>query len=433
MKKFFIISLVVVLLSACLPQGVQIPQNQLQPILERKSGLIAYIGADGNIYVSDQGGGKKKEITKDAFFGQTQNDPYLYYRAPTWSKDGTQLAFASESSDGKTISRDLLVANVAKGSAQKVFENQNELPIYLYWSPDNKNLSFISTILNGQNIVLRNVPAAGGKETILDVGAPYYWSWAPNGKTLIAHVGGGSNASVPDHLSFIELQDSGIIEDGLMTPPASFQAPAWSPDGQHIALTRTSKDKNEIILTDDAGTYQKTLGTFSVNTAFVWSPDSTKLAYIDGAQTMSAGAVGKLHMIDIAKGDNKTIGDDIIGLFWSPNSEKVAYFRLVTGSSSSSNSSSATQQINVELNVLDAKSESSRKLYTISPTQQFLNVLPYFDQYAQSATIWSPDSNNLVLTFVDNQGTPGIAVASASGNLQPRLLANGYLAFWSWK
>jgi len=432
MKKLFIIVLITMLLSACLPQGVRVPQSELQPLLERKSGLIAYIGADGNLYVSDQGGGKKKQITKDAFFGKTQNDPYLYYRAPTWSKDSSKLAFASESFDGKVISRDLLVANVEKGSPTKVFKNQSEVPIYLYWSPDNKNLSFISTVLNGQNIVLQSVPAAGGKGTILDVGAPYYWSWAPNGRTLIAHSGGGSNASVPDHLTFIQVQDSEVTEDGLPTLPASFQAPAWSPDGHHITLTRTLEGKKEIIITDSAGAYQKTLGTFTLNTAFVWSPDSTKLAYIDGTQAMTAGVLGKLNIVDIAKADNKIIGDDVIGLFWSPNSEKVAYYRIVPDSSSSS-SDPSSQQFALELNVLDMKSGESRKLYTISPTRQFMNILPYFDQYAQSSTIWSPDSNNLLICFVDGQGNPGIAIASASGNLQPRLLADGYLAFWSWK
>ncbi|HET8564308.1 MAG TPA: hypothetical protein VFM35_10590, partial [Candidatus Binatia bacterium] len=67
------------------------------------------------------------------------------------------------------------------------------------------------------------------------------------------------------------------------------------------------------------------------------------------------------------------------------------------------------------------------------PTSQFVSILPYFDQYHQSTTIWSPDSNNLVLSFTDSNNSPGIAVAAASGQLEPRMLAQGYLAFWSWK
>jgi hypothetical protein len=42
----------VLLLAACLPQGVQIPESPLLRALERKSGLISYVGLDGNIYTS---------------------------------------------------------------------------------------------------------------------------------------------------------------------------------------------------------------------------------------------------------------------------------------------------------------------------------------------------------------------------------------------
>jgi hypothetical protein len=34
---------------------------------------------------------------------------------------------------------------------------------------------------------------------------------------------------------------------------------------------------------------------------------------------------------------------------------------------------------------------------------------------------------------VDEDNNPGIVIAAASGQLEPRLLAEGYIAFWSWK
>ena len=433
MKKIIFLIAISFVISACLPQGVRVPQSQLQPLLERKSGLIAYVGIDGNLYVSDQGGGKKKQFTKDAFFGQNANEPYLYYRALTWSKDSAHIAFVGENFDGKTNVNNILIANVEKGSAAEVFAHATEAPIYLYWSPDKENLSFISSAATGQNIILQSVPSGGGERTILDVGMPYYWSWAPNGRALITHAGGGSNASAPEHLSFIQLQDPGgeIIEDSLDAAPASFQAPAWSPDGSHIALTRVGDSNNEIILTDGAGVYQKTLGTFEVNAAFAWSEDSAQIAYIDGTQAMSAGVVGELNIVDMQTAEKISVGQSVIAFFWSPSGEKIAYFQLPPDSSQ--NSSGASSQFEVQLSILDVKSGESRELYTYTPTQQFANILPYFDQYHQSLTIWSPDDNSLVLSFMDSQGSPAIAIASASGNLQPRLLAEGYIAVWSWK
>jgi hypothetical protein len=85
------------------------------------------------------------------------------------------------------------------------------------------------------------------------------------------------------------------------------------------------------------------------------------------------------------------------------------------------------------LKIVDVAAKESKELFTFQPTEQFFAILPYFDQYHQSATIWSPDNNNLVLPLVFNDGTSNIAIVPASGSMEPRIMAPGYLAFWSWK
>jgi TolB protein len=146
-----------------------------------------------------------------------------------------------------------------------------------------------------------------------------------------------------------------------------------------------------------------------------------------------------LHVVDLETSEEIVEDDDIIAFFWSPSGEELAYFILFQAqpeggsSDGSGGSAQTTPQFGLELRVLNVTSGESRELFTYQPTQQFLSVLPYFDQYHQSATIWSPDNNNLVLSFIDSSGNPGIAVVAASGKLQPRRLADGYLAFWSWE
>src|SRR5258706_9344817 len=80
------------LVSACLPDGVRVPQSQLSGLLERKAGLIAYLGIDGNIYTIDQVGQRKTQITKDAFLN---NNDFMFYGLPTWAPDSNSIAFAS--------------------------------------------------------------------------------------------------------------------------------------------------------------------------------------------------------------------------------------------------------------------------------------------------------------------------------------------------
>lgn len=438
MKKILFYVLSGLLIASCLPRDMQVPQSPLLSTLERKSGLIAYLGADGNMYVSDQAGGDLVQLTKDALIPEQQGDPLLYYQHPTWSRDGSQLAFVGLSSDGAQITSKMMIADMNDDSVNEVFTTESEHPVYLNWSPDNANVSFISTNVLGQNLVLQSVPSQGGDRTILDTGSPYYWSWAPDGRVMVVHAGGAS-ASAPEHIAFLNVDSSKVTEQSLESTPGSFQAPAWSPDGSRIALARTFDQKNEIVITDSSGENPKSIGTYSSKTAFAWSSDSTRIAYIDGIQALDAGTIGSLHIVDLETSKETVEDGDIIAFFWSPSGEEIAYFILLQaqpdGSSSgdSSGSTQTTPQFVLDLNVLNVTSGESRKLFTYRPTQQFLSVLPYFDQYHQSATIWSPDNNNLVLSFVNNSGAPGIAVVPASGNLEPRLLAEGFLAFWSWQ
>ena len=51
---------------------------------------------------------------------------------------------------------------------------------------------------------------------------------------MIIHTGATNSATV-EHMAFLQV-DPQVTEDALDPSPATFQAPAWSPDGSHILL-----------------------------------------------------------------------------------------------------------------------------------------------------------------------------------------------------
>lgn len=435
MKRSMLILSIALLLTSCLPRDVQVPQSPLLPLLERKSGLIVYVGLDWNIYTSDQAGRNLKAHTTDANATEDASAAYRFYVYPAWSPDGRSLGYVSVSGQGTESNAEIFITDVEEEITKKVYSSETEQPFYLYWSPDNTNLSFLASTPGGGSMILQSVSTEREDRTILDIGAPYYWSWAPDGKTMIVHTGSATSAT-PQHVSFLTV-DEQVIEDGIDEVPGTFQSPAWSPNGQRILMTRVNEqDEKEIIVLNGRGGFEKSIGTFELNTAFAWSNDNSTIAYIEGKEEIGAGTLGTLHVVDYETSEDFFQDENVFAFFWSPSGEQLAYFIPVASESASQEgetdaAAQQQQQLLLQLKVLDVKNGESKELFTFRPSGQFTAILPYFDQYHQSATIWSPDDNNLVLSFLTADGAPGIAIVAASGQLEPRLLTQGYLAFWS--
>jgi len=87
-------------------------------------------------------------------------------------------------------------------------------------------------------------------------------------------------------------------------------------------------------------------------------------------------------------------------------------------------------RIGLGLSVVDVDSGESRLLTVFEPTNLFVNqFLPFFDQYALSHRVWSPDSQALVLPM-KHEGDNFILVVPADGG-EPAVIAHGVAAFWS--
>ena len=144
--------------------------------------------------------------------------------------------------------------------------------------------------------------------------------------------------------------------------------------------------------------------------------------------------VGELTLIDLTDIDNPVVSDTnasgVIAFFWDNSGEKLAYFSI----SETGITDGVTQEFGLELSVLDVESGEIMNLTSLRPTDAFMTqIVPHFDQYQRSSTIWSPNDRYLVINSITEDNRPGIFVIDATGNIQPRLTNYGVMPFWSRK
>lgn len=420
-------------------QPAQTKQSPV-PVSGAPLGLIGYVGIDGNIYTIDQNGKQRTAITQDANLSPGSGQVGRVYQYPTWAPSGQRLAFIRFTGSSQANPQASLITASPDGKKRvEAFKSQDVAPFYLFWSPNSQYVSFLSNAAGGNDLALNLSAADGGDNQVLGTGQPFYWDWAPDNHTLIVHTGGAVSDNPDARLALYEL-DGSLKTKELDLRPGSFQAPAWSPHGDELILiSQSDTGGEELVLAGKDGALKKVLAKLSGPVAFAWSPEGSRLAYTTAVKGDTTQTMRRLVLIDPAQPESsKDVTQGVVvAFFWSPDSRKIAYFRISqdTPSGASGNIQQVAQnnpRVSLEVLVYDLASETSKTVAQIQPTDSFQQVFPFFDQYQRSGTIWSPDSQKLVLAGFDRSGNPNIFVVSANGGPLQKI-ADGDLAFWSWK
>ena len=433
LHALWLLPLAATLLVSCSVRGAQMSQSSLLERFERKSGLIAFIGLDGNIETADQTGGGVTQLTADA---GSREGVRRWYTSPTWSARGRRLAFVrfDQLADG-SIRGAILTTDRASRNPQVVWESGELAPVYLYWSPDSRWISVLSQGSAEDGMELGLVDAAGKLSyKPLDTGLPLYWAWDPGNRFMLAHVGGGTASG--GRLTLLDIRD-GTQKRNFNVSPTRFQSPQVSPDGQRMLYVDSGSGSAQLVLRDIEGPGLDVLKTVSGSAFFSFSRDGRRVAVME-SPTPQLSADGTLRVLVTRRSERSVELDDpsVIAFFWAPNSRQIAYLILVSPAELQQLLvepvfAADPEQLYVHLQVMDVRSGDSWNVATFPITRGSLSTLQFFDQYNRSGSIWSPDGNWLVFSAVARGGFPGIYLGSASGNLKPRFVTRGDLGAWS--
>jgi len=393
---------------------------------------IAVVGADGSLSTTDALGGSLVR------YGEAG----IRFSFPAWSPDGTRIAVVGEGQDGAAVYIFTTPVDGASPAAPAVaYSDADHPPFYLYWSPDGRALTFLTTEPEPDGLALRLVPAdASGPATIIRHGSPMYWTWADPAHLLV-HSGGEGLAGF-----FGEVRPDGVATEPTAILPGGFRVAAVSDDGRFRAyVTQGDGTSQPIVVETRERTESHTLGVFGT-AALAFGPGSDALAIVAAAEPRreTSVPVGPLRLMDASSGQVRTLlSSTVIGAFWAPDGRTIAAIEVpapgddnvaATGRavlvSNASSGTAAAAGTKLRISFVNVESGAIRSRSSFALSDLFIDqILPYFDQYALSHRVWSADGASIALPVVDD-GVERVKVIQADGS-GARAVADGVAGFWS--
>jgi Tol biopolymer transport system component len=244
------------------------------------NGKVAFFTTrDGNqeIYSNTPGVGPQPGGTRLTNDPNTDSDP-------TYSSDGTQIAFVSD----RTGNFDVYKMNAADGSGVTDITNNPAFDADPTWSPDGTKIAFVSDRDGNLDLFIMNSDGTGTPTRLTtNSGANNdgFPAWSPDGATI------AYERRFSDHTEicslFWQFPSTANCFSGVSAPLGSHdEHPTWSPDNKQIAFDsdRAQNGSRDIYRfnADGSSPVGVRVEPTSDDQFPAWSPDGTRIAFAVG-------------------------------------------------------------------------------------------------------------------------------------------------------
>ena len=377
-------------------------------------GRLAIVDDSGSLYTTTADGSDRVELIGG-------DDAMLTASQPAWSPDGDLLAWVVSDTQSASITGAIVVAGPRGEDA--IVTPTPFAPFYLSWSPTGDRVAFLGPGTDARSSVQMGVLDLGGGEPQarpVMAGDPFlYFAWAPDGKGLLAHAG-------YDRLEQIDL--SGGTPSPLTSRPGLFATPDWSDDGSTLVYVERGPNGVQRLVAVVDGKRPETLVEGKAALSFVLTSDGRAVAYqmlserdgdlFDRRPTEPRDGV---HVVDLRSGvDRRVTSIRAMTFWWSPDDE---WLLTLAPEPASEGAIPFLWQVWDGHRVIHVAGRHSPTLVLLR------DYAPFFTQYAQSTTPWSPDGSAFAFPITAPVGSSQIVVQEVGGD--PSVIGEGAYVTWS--
>ena len=373
-----------------------VPENSTTIPTQPESPLLLITDTTGAVVV----------VQEDGTVVETIEPPTgARYRQPIWVSPDT-IVYAQTALEDNRL-------EALRLGGDSVWSVELDTPPFYYLAAPASDAPTVVSLRNkvdGSGLIIEQISAEALPLTLSEE-APFYASWNPSDGSLASHVGD------------TRLDITGSATETIDTTASGFQAPVWLTAG--LISLRSRGDDMYLTLWDDSSFSD--IARVRGAARFVGAGDS--LAIVTGgdietggiqalAQALPTISSGVLTAIDLEEMSFTSVTSDPTPMFqWDRAGERLLYVTFVNDPTPA-----------LKWHVWENGEVTDFEPFVPDPSW-FATVAPFFDQYAQSVSLWSPDGSAFAYPALVN-GEARILVQHLDGP-EPVDIADGNWVAWS--